>query len=350
MSGIREITEAYDKLPLSDRIMFYLCISNDLSVSDENKQSFLIEHRHIDNECIYCGNSHIVKNGHRADGTQRFLCKDCHKSFIPSSNTIVSGTRKRIETWAKYISCMMDKKTLNETASECNISKNTAFTWRHKVLGALKELADKTFLTGILEADETFFNVSYKGNHTKSKSFVMPRKAHKRGNDIHANGLSADKVCVPCVVNEAGVSYGLPIKTGKISSYGIDKAFENIIAEGAVLCTDNEKAYIEFSKKKHIKLIQTQTDCRVTKTDSGYYGIQRINAYHKKLKGFIRRFNGVSTKYLENYLIWNNIVKCNSKTKERDEIIMQVIGHVLSCNKTIYGRELSKRPSLPTVA
>lgn len=348
MSGIKEITEVYEKLSLSDRIMFYLCISNDINVGDDNRQSFLIEHRHIDTECIYCGSSHIVKNGHRADGTQRFLCRDCHKSFIPSSNSVVSGTRKRIEIWARYISCMMDKKTLKETASECNISKNTAFTWRHKVLGALKDLSDRTFLTGIVEADETFFNVSYKGNHSKNKSFVMPRDAHKRGNDIHVNGLSSDKVCVPCAVNESGIAYGIPVKTGKISSHGVSKAFEKIISEKIILCTDNEKAYIDFSKKKNIHLIQMPTDCRMTKTDNGYYGIQRINAYHRKLKEFIKRFNGVSTKYLENYLIWNNIMNCSKKN--RAEIIMQVIGHVLSCYKTILGRELPKRPSLPGVA
>ena len=90
------------------------------------------------------------------------------------------------------------------------------------------------------------------------------------------------------------------------------------------------------------------TDQRMIKTDKVCYGIQRINAYHRKLKGFIKRFNGVSTKYLENYLVWNNIMSRNKKN--RDEVIMQIIGHVLSCNKIIHGRELSKRPSLPSVA
>ena len=40
-------------------------------------------------------------------------------------------------------------------------------------------------LDGIIEADETFFAISYKGNHSKSKTFAMPRKAHKRGHSTH---------------------------------------------------------------------------------------------------------------------------------------------------------------------
>ncbi len=34
------------------------------------------------------------ENGKRKDGTQRFLCRDCRRSFIPSSDSILSRTRK----------------------------------------------------------------------------------------------------------------------------------------------------------------------------------------------------------------------------------------------------------------
>ena len=36
--------------------------------------------------------------------------------------------------------------------------------------------------------------------------------------------------------------------------------------------------------------------------------IQHLNAYHSKLKAFLASFKGVSTKYLNNYLTWNNVV------------------------------------------
>ena len=49
---------------------------------------------------------------------------------------------------------------------------STAFTWRHKILDTLSELQEKTYLTGIVEADETFFNVSFKGNHSISRNFT----------------------------------------------------------------------------------------------------------------------------------------------------------------------------------
>ena len=42
----------------------------------------------------------------------------------------------------------------------------------------------------------------------------MPREAHKRGSDVHTRGLSSEKVCVTCMISEAGISYARPAKLG----------------------------------------------------------------------------------------------------------------------------------------
>ncbi len=46
--------------------------------------------------CPLCGCIHVVRNGHRKDGTQRYLCRDCDGSFVVTANSIVSGTKKDI--------------------------------------------------------------------------------------------------------------------------------------------------------------------------------------------------------------------------------------------------------------
>ena len=294
MSELKDVITSYNNLSFSDRIVFYTTITNDITVSDDI-QSFLVETR-LDSEssCIYCEGKHVVKNGKRKDGIQRYLCRDCHRSFIPGSDSVTSRTRKPLSVWAAYLKCMMDKKTLKETSEECHISVTTAFTWRHKILDTLSGLTEKTYLTGVVEADETFFNVSFKGNHKNSHDFSMPRKAHKRGNDVHAKGLSCEKVCVPCAVNDTGMSYAEVGKLGKISSGCIDQIFENRIAPHTILCTDRERAYIDLATRNGLTLIQMDTDRCIKRKDGKLRGIQRINAYHSRLKLFIRRFNGVS--------------------------------------------------------
>lgn len=345
MSKLMEVFAAYKDLSFTDRIVFYTTLSNNVNVHEDNLQDFLIETRINDgNTCIYCESSHIVKNGKRKDGTQRFLCRDCKRSFIPRSCSITSGTRKDLSVWAQYLKCMSDKKTLKETAEECSISVTSAFCWRHKILDALKEVTDRVCLDGIVEADEIFFNVSYKGNHKKSRQFKMPRKAHKRGNAIHRKGLSSEKVCVPCAVDDKGISFARPVKLGKVSSECLIEAFGRIISPSAILCTDNEKAYRTLARNNDIRLIQTDSDKRIIQQNDITYDIQRINAYHSILKGFINRFHGVSTKHLEHYIIWNNLISNNRRNQK--ENISLMFGQILSRRLTVHNSDISARPPL----
>ena len=111
--------------------------------------------------CPFCGKAHVVRNG-RHDGKQRYLCKECGKTFFASSNSIASGTHKNLAVWEQYVDCMINGYSLRKSAAICGIHYNTAFAWRHKILDALQKMADNVVLDGIVEADETFFAVSYK--------------------------------------------------------------------------------------------------------------------------------------------------------------------------------------------
>jgi hypothetical protein len=43
-----------------------------------------------------------------------------------------------------------------------------------------------------------------------------------------------------------------------------------------------------------------------------------VNAYHSRLKSWMRRFNGVATKYLTSYLVWRRLFE-----REGDEMTAQ---------------------------
>lgn len=313
--------------------------------------------------CPCCGATHIVRNGHRkSDNVQRYLCRDCGKSFVASANSITRGTRKDLKTWEKYIECMMNGMSVRDTADVCGIHRNTAFVWRHKILDTLQGMHERVLLDGIVEADETFFPVSYKGNHKNSKTFVMPRKAHHRGNDHdyvvevqedgtkmlvmvdNKRGQSDNQVCVPCAVNRKGQSIARVGKLGKVSNKCIEKALGRQILSKSVLCTDKEKSYRKFSKEHDYTLVQLESG----KSKNGIYNIQHINNYHSRLKVFMYRFRGVSTKYLNNYLVWNNLVNYAKETYKEKLIIFE--NYVMVANANIKCRELSNRPSLPLLA
>ena len=292
--------------------------------------------------CPHCKSNKIVKNGFR-NSIQRFICKDCNKSFTVRTNTITEHSKKSFETWSKFIECMMNSFTVRRSAEICGINKDTAFIWRHKVLDALQNMQNSVELNGVVEADETFFALSFKGNHKKSTTFTMPRKAHKRGKDIHTRGLSHEQVCVPCAVNCNGLSIAKITNLGRVGAKDIHHAFDNRIEPNSILCTDAIACYNDLARTEKLELIQLKTG----KSKLGIYHIQHINSYHSMLKNFMIRFHGVATKYLNNYLIWHNFLNYAKESYAEKTTILA--DFVFTTNKKSLSKEIPLRPAIPLV-
>ena len=77
----------------------------------------------------------------------------------------------------------MDGQPLRKVARNLNIHLSTAHRWRHRFLAAPQAIQPQA-LTGIAEADETFFLLSFKGQRSG-----LARPARKRGGKAAARGL-----------------------------------------------------------------------------------------------------------------------------------------------------------------
>lgn len=284
--------------------------------------------------CPHCGSTHAVRNGKRPDGTQRFKCMDCGKRFVITTNSVVSGTRKKLSVWIAFVECMLLGLSLNESADKCGIHRNTAFAWRHKVLDALQKLAESVNLDGIVEADETFFPLSYKGNSKGLKASAVKKR-----------GLSNDQVCVPCAVNRSGLSIAKVANRARVKEKGLDAVLSGRIAPGSNIVTDGATAYRKFASKNGLVLHQLTGG---KSASSGIYSIGHINNYHGQLKDFMKKFKGVSTKYLNNYLIWFNYAKYKrvSLADKQEKMLTYIFTTVF------YERncDISKRDDLPLLA
>lgn len=291
--------------------------------------------------CPLCGSIHVVRNGHHADGTQRYLCRDCKKSFVVTTNSVVSGTRGGLSVWERYICCMMLGLSIRKSAEACGIHRNTAFYWRHKVLDALRSVSDGVKLDGIVEMDETFFPVSCKGNHKNSKSFKMPREPHLRGGETHKRGLSREQVCAPCAVDRNWDSIAKASNLGRVSTKDIHSVFDGKIDSDSTVVTDRMNSYVRFAHGCDLDLVQVKNG----RGKKGIYDLQHINSYHGKLKKFIAKFNGVSTKHLNNYLAWSGFVNYAKETD--DEKRNELLSIILTVSMRSVCREISSRSPLP---
>lgn len=308
MSEVNLVYQMYNTLSKSDKMRFMQMLGMPPQMTEiidsSTMEDFLDKYRFHDGVCCpHCGLVDVKKNGKTKTGHQRFQCKGCGKSFTYATRTIFHGAKLPLDTYLRYVHCMMHGMTVRESAYECRISKNASFFLRHKILDALQEMQSKVKLDGIVEADETFFRISFKGNHSRSQFFSMPREPHMRGERSKKRGISLEKVCVPCAVNRDGKSIAQIANLGRASVRSISSVFGGRISPDAVLCTDKHNAYVGFAEREGINLLQLKSTQRV----SGTLGIQHINGYHSQLKTFMERFHGVATKYLNNYLVWHNL-------------------------------------------
>lgn len=62
-----------------------------------------------------------------------------------------------------------------------------------------------------------------------------------------------------------------------------------------------------------------------------FYHIQHVNAYHKRLKQFMERFQGVETKYLDNYLFWFRYLEQSKKVAHKERVNQLLFG---ACQKS----------------
>ena len=229
--------------------------------------------------CPHCGSANVRRNGHWM-GKRKYVCKDCRKTFGLTTNTILHKSKKDFSVWCLYINCMMGRMPLRKTAKICGINLATAFAWRHKILDALTNMMDGIILKGVVESDETYQLVSFKGNHRNSKTFTMPRKAHKRGGKATKRGLSNEQVCITCGVNLNGMSVGRISNLGKPSYADLGSVLNGHIASGSVFVTDSHRGYCKLADAYGVSHIRIPRKHHV----SNGFNIQMVNYYHSVLK------------------------------------------------------------------
>lgn len=79
--------------------------------------------------CPNCGSVSCIKNGTVRD-KQRFLCRDCYKTFGYTTKSAISSTKLTNEQWKNYIKCMIQGMSIRKSAEIVGISVKTSFKER----------------------------------------------------------------------------------------------------------------------------------------------------------------------------------------------------------------------------
>lgn len=286
------------------------------AVEQQQAVHLILESRVIEHPvCPYCGEGSVARWG-TASGLQRYRCVTCKHTFNALTGTPLAGLRHK-EVWLSYAEQMVQGQSVRRSAEACGVHRNTAFRWRHRFL-SLPNGQQPSRLEGIVEADETFFLESFKG-----KKKGIPRASRKRGGKAKKPGLSDEQIPVLICRDRGGQTADAVLK--KINSEEVGKVIRPILAKDSMLCADGSSIYVRVARELDVplKAVNVKAGIRVVEQ---IFHVQNVNAYDSRLKTWMRRFHGVATAYLSNYLGWRRLLDHFRSTVDPKVLLRAALG------------------------
>ena len=263
----------------------------------------------------HCGGSNVVRWG-TAGGLPRYRCKACARPFNALTETPLAKLRMK-EKWATQANAMIDGVSTAKAARRCGVHYTTAFRWRHRFLAALSGDKPKT-LSGIVESDGTFILESFKG-----KRSGMPRKPRKRGGSSAKRGLSAEQIPVIVTRDRQGATTDAVLP--RLNRASIADALSGVVTPANAFWCDGGGAIVAFARRAGIV---AHVLPRPGKPDplAPDFHLNNVNAYHGRLKEWLRRFHGVATTNLPNNLGWRRALEALGRGASSADIILGAMG------------------------
>jgi transposase-like protein len=243
--------------------------------------------------CPHCGGSRCYRHGH-VRGLQRYRCRACGRTFNALTGTPLARLRHRA-SWLDYLDRMLDSRSVRAAADAVGVHRNTSFRWRHRFLELVRHDRPDC-LVGIAEADELFLLESEKGSRQ------LDRPARKRGGVAGRRGISREHVCVLVARDRSGQTHDFVTGRGAVTKQQLHRHLLPVLDPQVLLVTDAHAAYRGFAREAGIshEFVKLSAGERVR----GAVHVQNVNAYHRRFRAWLARFNGVASRYLPNYLGW----------------------------------------------
>ena len=243
--------------------------------------------------CPRCSSAKVIRFGMK-NGKQRYYCKGCGKTFLPTTNTVMFMSHFGKDIWQEMLNDTIDGHALVYSEKRLGISHQVAFNMRHKLLLAFQDIRENNpvVLSDVSELDETFVLDCYKG---KKLPDSVNRKSRKHGAKAVKRGISNEYICICTGVQRKGNVLIESVNRAKPTSDELTQIFGGHIGEGTLAITDGLRSY---------NVLSSLADCSVKNANeekSSFYHLNSVNNLHAFIKRHYEFYRGVATKYLNRY-------------------------------------------------
>lgn len=239
--------------------------------------------------CPHCACARVHKWG-TFSGRQRFRCTRCRRTFSTFTATPFQYL-KRVDAWPTYMWCVDTRLPVRLAAAISGIHRDTAFRWRHRLLNHWRH-SDETTLQGRIVVGEFRFPHSSKGRRPPG------RPARSRGTRWLSR-LPAGEIVNVLVARQSDRAQVMEV-IGCRPLYGRD------YRERLLPRLRDVHTVVGFRGPKcELAAVARRIGATYEPTGSPHsFFPGELHPVRLRLKSWLRRFRGVATRYLDNYLHW----------------------------------------------
>jgi len=247
--------------------------------------------------CPHCDQREIILWG-AFSGRQRYRCKMCRKTFSDLTRTPFAYS-KRISDWPHYLVHVRRSSTLRVAAERLDMHLSTAFHWRHALLRYMEAL-DCTTLDGTVELKELLFAYSRKG----ARGLNEPRSRGVRFRGWEWHQVPRDRVLLGW--SRAGIVHSAMIGGSAVEVALVQDWVHSRLRGRCTILSRLPRAGpvgSPFRSAGH--------DFQMLRSIPGTHELgtrhtRNVEAYERRLLGWIGKFRGVASKYRDRYLVWHH--------------------------------------------
>ncbi len=237
-------------------------------------------------QCPYCRSD----NSTPMPKEKRYHCNNCNTSYKVTVGTIFHHTHLPLQKWFLAIALIINAKkgiSARQLGRDLNVNKDTAWRMAMKIRKAMTQQEQRSLLTGIVEADETYIG-------------GKPRKGNTRKGGGHKRGRGTKKTPVVGVAErDKGRIKAEVFKNKPLTEKNLNALVRrNVDIKTATLYTDEYKGYIGIKKfMPHATVDHTKWYV------NGDIHTNTVESFWALLKrGIIGQYHKVSDKYLPKYI------------------------------------------------
>lgn len=232
-------------------------------------------------KCPRCGSADV-----KANGSTRFLCHGCGRTFSRSTSTVMSSKKLAADKLWLMVNMMVNGCKLKAISDAVGISSRTAYVWRMKVCAVAFEIQKSAMLSGKVWIDEKLVPVNEGMLYRKTGRFRL-------------RGVSRNQAVIACGVDSEGNRFAFVAGRGHITERECIETYVRHIAEGSTIVHDGIKGHAGL-----IRRLSAKEELHRSSDPDYHKAMQPIDSFCSEIEHWTEVHRGSRTEYLRLNVAW----------------------------------------------